>query len=1106
MARTKIRKNTFFSKPIIVGNCGQIFRASLFFTTILFLTSLISPFHSFADKVSIQTLLEYLKDKDPHKRAVGVDNLRALYPNAKETIPALIDLLNDDTVEVRDTINRAFENLGVKAVSALIKALKNKDPKVRKETARILGKAKSKRAVPALINALKDDNADVRESVISALGQVGWGAREAIPTLVIALKNQESYDTQTIAQTLEQIATGLQDEVEGGKIHILHLDPAVFGHLNSVAPVLKAHPDAEIRKHADPIRRANSFLLKERELELSKWWLRLFNSEIEYPLWAFLVLFISIYILTVVIIFKSRPLLVLKIKDALPSTDVKIGWVRLPLEYILLIRFFLYRDSLLDAWVEQHIKSARENFRALPTVNIRKDYVPLPFRMDGELVQFNINLNSESVKPPEKLQKAFSQLTTPTRLLVWGEGGDGKTSLAFQMGHWAMREKKDMALAEHPMLPVLIDRKLVKNFLETVQGQLQGLIKTLTPVPGELLGHLLERKRILVIVDHFSEMDGLTQETISAELPHFTTNALVVSSRNDILNNYCEMNQVQPLRIERDRLSNFMHAYFNLKNKSELFKDSDFNQGRNRLAAMMGTKTANVLLAKLFADQMIKAKEAGKYLVDLPQNIPDLIEGYVTELTMNAPMVLYDLQQTHRDIKAIAWECVGRTYRPTEAETRNLVNVLEGEAKDVLARLERLERDLRLISFQGSKKELIIFTLDPLAEYLAGIEVFDQNQDDEEKWMKFLELSDGMEGAPNEIKGFLMAVLTCCETRGNRVVPGSVIEGLRQRVGLDPKVGEKTDGVCGKTAQALEKISPEVVVFPTPASFEKITSKKRDLERLRDKLNSETRDFPDDASCAQLVVECRQLGIITQNKEVLKSFQTLKQYSSATTPILILGESGTGKELFARAGHFYSSRKSKMFIGINIGAIPNELIESELFGHEKNSFSGAITNSKGVFESADKGTLFLDEIGEASQSIQVKMLRALEKKEIQRVGAGESIKVDARVISATNKNLRNEVAKGNFRQDLYCRLNVLKIKLPPLRDRRGDIEILANYFLEKFQKEHGINCLEGYSEEAIKKLQGHSWPGNIRELRNVIDGAVLKAREGLITEYDILLD
>ncbi len=289
-------------------------------------------------------------------------------------------------------------------------------------------------------------------------------------------------------------------------------------------------------------------------------------------------------------------------------------------------------------------------------------------------------------------------------------------------------------------------------------------------------------------------------------------------------------------------------------------------------------------------------------------------------------------------------------------------------------------------------------------------------------------------------------------------------------------------------------------------TYTKIEEEKKTLEKIKDKINSQIQSIPDKKLSDQLIRECRQAGIITRSPEVLSAFQLLKKYAPSSTPILILGESGTGKELFARAVHDFSPRQNKPFIPVNIGAIPNELIESELFGHAKGSFTGASTATKGILENADKGTVFLDEIGDASQKIQVKMLRTLEENEIQRVGASQPIKIDTRIVSATNKNLKDEISKGHFREDLYYRLNVLEIKLPPLRDRKKDIEILANHFLDIFQNQNGFQEIKGFSKETIKKLEKHDWPGNIRELRNVINRAVLKTGEGEIGENDIQLD
>jgi DNA-binding NtrC family response regulator len=221
--------------------------------------------------------------------------------------------------------------------------------------------------------------------------------------------------------------------------------------------------------------------------------------------------------------------------------------------------------------------------------------------------------------------------------------------------------------------------------------------------------------------------------------------------------------------------------------------------------------------------------------------------------------------------------------------------------------------------------------------------------------------------------------------------------------------------------------------------------------------------------------------------------------------VIITGETGTGKELAAKAIHYNSKRKNKPFVPVNVAAIPSELIESELFGHEKGAFTGATFRRTGRFEEADGGTLFLDEIGEMNPALQSKLLRALQEKEIVRIGSNKAVKTDCRIIVATNRNLLEEVKKGNFREDLYYRLRGLPIELPPLRDRGNDILILASHFTEKFCAENEIP-LKKLSQNARQKLLGYPYPGNIRELKSVVELAVTLSEAGTIEAEDIVLD
>ncbi len=249
----------------------------------------------------------------------------------------------------------------------------------------------------------------------------------------------------------------------------------------------------------------------------------------------------------------------------------------------------------------------------------------------------------------------------------------------------------------------------------------------------------------------------------------------------------------------------------------------------------------------------------------------------------------------------------------------------------------------------------------------------------------------------------------------------------------------------------------------------------------------------------------RFANIIGKSKPMLEIFSTIEKIASSRASVLITGESGTGKELIAKAIHYSGSRRDGPFISINCGALTETLLESELFGHEKGAFTGAIAMKKGRFELADKGTLFLDEIGDMPASLQVKLLRVLQEMEFERVGGTRTIKVDVRIISASNKTMKEEVEKGRFREDLFYRLNVIHIHIPPLRERVEDIKLLVNYFLDKYSKEEGKEGIK-ISADAWKALYSYHWPGNVRELENVIERAVVLNSDGIIDLDDLPLE
>ena len=261
----------------------------------------------------------------------------------------------------------------------------------------------------------------------------------------------------------------------------------------------------------------------------------------------------------------------------------------------------------------------------------------------------------------------------------------------------------------------------------------------------------------------------------------------------------------------------------------------------------------------------------------------------------------------------------------------------------------------------------------------------------------------------------------------------------------------------------------------------------RDLARAKDRLEIENEYLQDELRGDRAFDD-----IIGQSASLRALLRKVRQVSEVETTVLLTGETGTGKELIARGIHEASARKDRPLIKINCGAIPQGIIESELFGHEKGAFTGAIQKRIGRFELADKGTLFMDEVGELPLDTQVKLLRVLQEQEFERVGSTKPIRVDVRLISATNRDLEKEVAEGRFRSDLFYRLNVFPIRVPPLRERPGDIPVLVDYFLAQFQRKLG-KSLKGVTPETLDQLQRYAWPGNIRELQNVLERACVLA-------------
>ncbi len=265
----------------------------------------------------------------------------------------------------------------------------------------------------------------------------------------------------------------------------------------------------------------------------------------------------------------------------------------------------------------------------------------------------------------------------------------------------------------------------------------------------------------------------------------------------------------------------------------------------------------------------------------------------------------------------------------------------------------------------------------------------------------------------------------------------------------------------------------------------------------RRKLSETKKPTPDARETA-----ASEAQIVGSAPAMIDVYKTVAQVAPTTASVLIVGESGTGKELVARAIHAKSPRASKPFVAVNCAALPESILESELFGHEKGSFTGAIGTKRGLFEEANGGTLFLDEVGDISTKMQVQLLRVLQEGEIRRVGGTETIKVDARVVAATNRDLKADVAAGRFREDLYFRLQVVTVRVPPLRERKQDIKLLVHHFLTK-HAERLKRPLPRVATDALEALEAYGFPGNVRELSHIVERAMLLAREGVVTVTDL---
>ncbi|MBU0928921.1 MAG: sigma-54 dependent transcriptional regulator [Spirochaetes bacterium] len=352
--------------------------------------------------------------------------------------------------------------------------------------------------------------------------------------------------------------------------------------------------------------------------------------------------------------------------------------------------------------------------------------------------------------------------------------------------------------------------------------------------------------------------------------------------------------------------------------------------------------------------------------------------------------------------------------------------------------------------------------------------------------------ADGREGVAAVDRGDVDLVITDLRMPG--LSGGDLLKHVASRYPSVPVIVLTGHGTVEDAVSAMRNGAYDFITKPVNLDHLSILVKRalerRELARRNEELMEEVE------------TQRRTSTIVGKSPSIRRIFDLVRRVAPTKASVLITGESGVGKELVADAIHNLSPRSDKPFIKVHCAALAESLLESELFGHEKGSFTGAQARKKGRFELANEGTLFLDEIGEINQNVQIKILRVLQDKRFERVGGESTIETDVRVVAATNKDLKEEIASGAFREDLYYRLNVVNIHVPPLRERKDDIPLLAGAFLKEFADDNG-KPIEGFDPKARAALFAYSWPGNVRELRNCIESAVVMASGGLVTMDDL---
>jgi formylglycine-generating enzyme required for sulfatase activity len=649
-------------------------------------------------------------------------------------------------------------------------------------------------SVRPLASALSVDVATTRLYAAETLRRMGWEAKAAFPELVAA--SQEDSDLQVRNKAIQALSAIGQDskthadQLQGWQTGEIQDLQDLQKQMDTVITVLEKDKQdwATKAKDLETLRLAHNALKTElrhlthrQDYQVASWGQ-------SHP-WIVLIGVGAIAVATVYgTIFRLRPLWVLKVGDEAIQAIANIPHVGVALSGVLKVFLPLkYHPRVLDAWVEKYWQQAQQAFLELPTVQDRQIHITLPVHLKQSSIKIFIN-GLVGCNLVATFQKRLSVL------LITGEGGSGKTSLACQIAQWGLNKQ----LVSHRLLPVLIETELdeKKTLMEAIRGQINTLINETDIIPPDLLEKLLQHQRILVIVDHFSEMSEATRQQIKPDLPTFPAKALVITSRLEESLDGVSKTILNPLRIEADRLLGFMQAYvrWRLNKQNDPFIDDEYAAACDRLRRMVGQRNITVLLARLYAEQMIEQQQGAGGM--LPASVPELMLSYLNQLNRTIePAEQLDYLEVQQAAQQVAWECLKQTYRPTSALREAVIESLQHIrlSKAPEATFKYLEERLRLVHIlePGDKIRII---LDPLAEYLAAICVVKRSthENSEVFWQFFLDSIDPIlvqsNDPPAAIQGFLLAVRDVCllyQTEAR--IPIRVPEELARRAGLDPE-------------------------------------------------------------------------------------------------------------------------------------------------------------------------------------------------------------------------------------------------------------------------------------------------------------------------------